>query len=211
MTTQLGSSFSTEEMNHSLERDFSRVYGDHVPMGGLAGFAWGGLRAFSELFEAMTTNGDALILYGPHVNVNSDGIVGSDLASNSAKKALQYVKEVSSGARKEMTMDDVMDESGMLCMDMEQYFVNNALLPYAERLNKAEDIATELPYTLFEAQDTMMQELVVEGCEKEEIRGFVAMLGGIQISTPKGVSDYFLPLRFELRDGDGQLVKDLMW
>ena len=30
-------------------------------------------------------------------------------------------------------------------------------------------------------------------------------VGGVQINTPAGVSDYFLPLVFELRNADGKV------
>jgi hypothetical protein len=33
-------------------------------------------------------------------------------------------------------------------------------------------------------------------------------LGGLQINTPEGLSDYFLPLRFEVRDSSNKLVSD---
>jgi hypothetical protein len=37
------------------------------------------------------------------------------------------------------------------------------------------------------------------------------MLGGIQINTPDGISDYFLPLSFDLRNNQGKIVKSLLW
>jgi hypothetical protein len=40
--------------------------------------------------------------------------------------------------------------------------------------------------------------------------GNIALLGGIQINTPEGISDYFLPLTFELRNSNGKVIEDLM-
>jgi len=39
--------------------------------------------------------------------------------------------------------------------------------------------------------------------------GKIAVLGGIQINTPEGMSDYFKPLSFEIYDNSGKLVEDM--
>lgn len=204
-TTLLATATCPEAFGRDLEKKFGKVYGDHVPIGGLAGFAFGGARSFGEIVDSMIYCGDALIAYGPHMCVDADGIFTT--GCKSAEKAADYIKNVRKGGR-EMTLDDVMQDG--LCMDVEQYFLQNALMPFGDRLEAAKDV-TELPMVLYDAQTEMMEELVKDGCQKEDINGFVALLGGIQINTPKGVSDYFLPLKFELRDKEGDLVKDLMW
>lgn len=52
--------------------------------------------------------------------------------------------------------------------------------------------------------------IVAKGAGAMESDGYIAMLGGIQINTPEDVSDYFLPLTFDLRNSKGELEKSLM-
>mmetsp|Transcript_21867 Transcript_21867/g.37191 ORF Transcript_21867/g.37191 Transcript_21867/m.37191 type:complete len:296 (-) Transcript_21867:103-990(-) len=204
-TTQLAVANCPDVHGRNLGKKFEKVYGDHVPMGGLAGFAFGGVRSFGEVVDSMIYCGDAFIMYGPHMSVNADGAFFNECQS--AKKAADYVANVRKGAP-EMKLEDAMEDG--LCVDVEQYFLQDTLMSYGDRLENAKDV-TELPMVLFDAQTEMMEELVSEGCKQEDIQGFVCLLGGIQINTPSGVSDYFLPLKFELRDKEGELIKDLMW
>jgi hypothetical protein len=96
-------------------------------------------------------------------------------------------------------------------LDAQQAYVDSQLAPYAQRLLAADDRNVELPYTLYEAQKAMMDLIVAKGAGAMEGNGNIALLGGIQINTPEGVSDYFLPLTFELRNNNGKFVENLMW
>ena len=205
-TTTLVTSLCSEQFNRETEKKFTRAYGEHVPIGGLAGFPFGGVQSFEEIADNMVRCGDALIMYGPHLSVSEDGVLQT--SCHSAEKAASYIESVRNGGA-EMKLEDCMEDG--LCVDVEQYFLQNTLMPFGDRLAAAKGDATELPMVLYDAQADMMDELVTEGCKKHEIEGFVCLLGGVQINTPSGVADYFLPMRFELRDKKGQLVKDLMW
>ena len=92
-------------------------------------------------------------------------------------------------------------------IDAQQNYVGSMLLPYGERLTKAKDTMVELPYALFEAQDELMLKVVEKGASAVSGNGKIALLGGIQINTPDGMSDYFLPLRFELRENSGKRIE----
>ena len=96
-------------------------------------------------------------------------------------------------------------------LDAQQAYVNAQLAPYGERLLMAADQNIELPYALFDAQKNMMEKIVEKGSGAMEGNGYIAMLGGIQINTPEGTSDYFLPLSFDLKNSQGKLVKSIMW
>jgi hypothetical protein len=64
----------------------------------------------------------------------------------------------------------------------------------------------ELPFAMFDAQDDLMQQIIAKGCSQVAGQGKIALLGGIQINTPSGVPDYFLPLRFDLLNNSGELL-----
>jgi hypothetical protein len=85
------------------------------------------------------------------------------------------------------------------------------LLPYGKRLEASSDPKAELPFAMYDAQDELMQKIVSVGSGNVAIGGKIALLGGIQVNTPEGMSDYFVPLRFEIRDNNGKVLEDLLW
>ena len=46
-------------------------------MGGLAGFPFGGVTGFGAMAHHIPDNGSCLVVYGPHVGIDSRGIVGT--------------------------------------------------------------------------------------------------------------------------------------
>jgi len=120
----------------------------------------------------------------------------------SAVAACMYVNSVMKGG----------DKTCLPCepLDAQQAYVGDMLLPHGERLQQARDPMVELPHALFEAQDELMQKIIAKGSKEVAGRGKIALLGGIQINTPEGVSDFFLPLRFELLNNKGIMIEDMM-
>mmetsp|Transcript_38960 Transcript_38960/g.80907 ORF Transcript_38960/g.80907 Transcript_38960/m.80907 type:complete len:130 (+) Transcript_38960:562-951(+) len=94
-------------------------------------------------------------------------------------------------------------------LDAEQAFVSTMLMPHAERLERADNKMQELPYALYDAQKEMMNKIIQDGSGAVSGNGKIAVLGGIQINTPPGESDYYLPLSFEAFDNKGAKLEDL--
>jgi Limiting CO2-inducible proteins B/C beta carbonyic anhydrases len=210
--TLVGFSLCSDEVNRPLEDIFNGFYGEHFNMGGLAGFPFAGVTGFGAMASHIPDGGSCLLVYGPHVGIDSDGNVGkvdrkgkskSGSCCGSAVAASKYVIAVYKGDAEEVgpPTDSV---------DAQQNYVAGALLSYGERIATAPDPMAELPFATFEPIDSMMGRIVKKVGGK--VGGNVALLGGIQINTPRGVSDYFLPLRFDIRDGKtGEIIEDLMW
>lgn len=181
-------------------------------MGGLAGFPFGGVTSFGAMASHIPDGGSCLVVFGPHVGVDSTGAVGTverrgrangGSCCGSAIAALGYVTSVSSG-------DAEKAGPPTAPTDAQQSFVGNMLLPYADRLEKANDKMVELPYALYDAEKTMMMDIIKAGCGNVAGEGKIAVLGGIQVNTPSGTSDYFKPMSFELYDNSGKLLEDLI-
>lgn len=211
-TTLLASSLCCDEVNRILEKDFSAVYGDNFSMGGLAGFSFGGVTSFGAMAHHIPAGGSCLVVYGPHVGVDADGAVGkvnrrgrdgSGACCGSAAAAAGYVSKVTSGE---------ISEAGVPTdpLDAQQTWVGKKLCVHGKRLADAEEPTVELPLALFDCQDELMKNIVSKGCGEVAGAGLIALLGGIQINTPEGASDYFLPKVFELRNNKGEVVEDLM-
>jgi hypothetical protein len=195
-----------------LEKDFSTVYTDNFTMGGLSGFPFGGVTAFTSMAAHIPDDGSCLVVFGPHVGVNSEGEVGTverrgraegGACCGSAFAASGYVSSVLAGRTEKASPPT--DPT-----DAQQIYVGNMLLPHAVRLDKAREKMVELPFALYDAQKKMMDSIIAAGCGAVTGNGVIAVLGGIQINTPVGSSDYFLPLSFELVDDKGKLVRDLL-
>lgn len=211
--TLLATSLCGDEVNRDLEDEFRAVYGSNFNMGGVAGFPFGGVTSFGALMHHIPPqHGCCLIVYGPHVGIDLDGVVGkvnrnghhgSGACCNTAVASMAYVKAVRSGQT--IHSPDPSDP-----MDAQQVFVDNALLSQGERLEKAGNPDVELPHALFDCQDDLMGRIIAK-CTKDIPEGTsIALLGGIQVNTPTGTADYFLPKKFELLDSKGSLVEDLI-
>ena len=210
--TLVACSLCCDEVNRPLELDLADAYTSNFNMGGLAGFPFGGAVAFGAMAAHIPDGGSTLLVYGPHVGVDSTGAVGTverrgrengGSCCGSAVAASGYVGDVLAGKTEEAAIPDDP-------MHAQQYFVGKMLLPYAEKLEAADEKMVELPYALYEAQTDMVGRIVEKACGGVAGDGKIAVLGGIQINTPEAYSDYFLPRSFELYDNKGELVEDLM-
>jgi hypothetical protein len=210
-TTLVATSLCCDEVNRELELDINDIYSHNFNMGGLAGFAFGGVTSFGAMSHHIPEKGSCLVVYGPHVGVDRDGMVGkvnrrgrggSGACCGSAAAACAYVTSVHEGAEKQEFPGNPLDA--------QQYFVGNMLLPEASRIVNAEEKEVELPLALFDVQDEFMKTIVSKGCGEVAGEGKIALLGGIQINTPYGTSEYFLPKVFEIKNNKNEKIADLM-
>uniref|UniRef100_A0A7S2H0R0 Limiting CO2-inducible protein B/C beta carbonyic anhydrase domain-containing protein n=1 Tax=Octactis speculum TaxID=3111310 RepID=A0A7S2H0R0_9STRA len=205
--TLVATSLCCDEVNRPLEEALSGTFADNFNMGGLAGFPVGGAVAFGAMAAHIPDGGSCVAVYGPHVGVDSKGAVGTverkgrkagGSCCGSAVAASGVVSSIFKGEAEAAKIPDVVDA--------QQYFVNKALQPYAERLEKADEKMVELPYALYDAQTELMTR-IVEASASGVSDGLIAVLGGVQINTPAGFTDYYLPLSFNLYDNQAKLVK----
>jgi hypothetical protein len=207
--TIVATSFCCDELNRPLETDLAGVYTSNFNMGGLAGFPFGGAVSFGAMAAHIPDGGSTLMVYGPHVGVDSTGAVGTVERRGRAKggsccgsgvAAAGYVASVLKGEEEATLPEDVVDA--------QQYFVGKMLLPYAEQLQDADDKMVELPYALYGSMSDLVTR-IVEGGASGVADGQIAVLGGIQINTPPGFTDYYMPLSFDLYNNKGEKTKEL--
>lgn len=215
-TTLLATSLCCDEVNRPLEKALAKQFDEPFVMGGLAGFPFGGITSFGAMAHHIPDGGSCLVVYGPHVGVDSYGTIGTvnrrgrakgGACCGSAAAALGNVRKGAMVPKAGEAGSPPMTDS----LDAQQAYVNAQLQPYGGRLLTAADQNIELPYALYDAQKQMMDGIVASGASAMEGNGYIAMLGGIQINTPDGTSDYFLPLTFDLKNSQGKLVKSIMW
>lgn len=214
-TTLLATSFDCDEVNRDFEDELCAIYGNNFQMGGIAGFPFGGVTAFGAMGHHIPLKGNCLVVYGPHVGIDFDGVVGkvnrrghhgSGACCDTAMGARSYVEAVRAG--KTIHSPDPSDP-----IDAQQVFVNSALLQHAERLEQAEDPDVEVVHALFDCIDNLMGRIEKKCCSgHSDIADgtLVAYLGGIQVNTATGTPEYFLPKKFELKNSKGELVCNLL-
>lgn len=203
--TLLGTSLCSDETAQRLADDFVKIYGNNFNLGGLAAFPFAGNIGFQTMAGHIPDEGYCLIVFGPHVGISRDGMVGKveregvslvDDCCNSAIASLNYLVGASSGA-------DPADFT-----DIQQGAVQNLMQPMGGQLQESEFPLRDLPYALYETQDNLIREIVLAGAGGTK-RG-IALLGGIQINTAPGLPDYFHPLRFDFMNSNGEIVEDML-
>jgi len=212
--TLVATSLCCDELARPLEKALGLdYYGEHFSMGGLAGFPHGGLTSFGAMCAHIPDCGHCFLVYGPHVGVDSKGTVGTverrgrtagGACCGSATAACGHVLNARAGA--------VPKEGGVDIIDAQQANVGMMLMPYGDRLAAAspDDLQIELSYSLQDAQQKMIETIVVKG-SSNVTDGMIAVLGGIQINTPPEMEDFYWPKHLDLYDNKGVKQDELMW
>lgn len=213
--TLLTTSLSSDEVNRDIEDEMRQHFGNAYAIGGLAGFAFGGVVGFGNMAHHIPNGGHGLVFYGPHVGIDFDMTVGkvnrpgqkeSSECCGPALAALEYCRRVKAGEVGEIGTPEDITES--------QYtWICHELLPMTDRILKEdgeEAQRIQLTTSLYDAQDAMMGRILAKA--KDQIREDtkIAFLGGITINTPEGSAEYFLPKKFVVMDNKGTVLADLL-
>ncbi len=68
----------------------------------------------------------------------------------------------------------------------------------------------KLPHAGFDCQEKLLKRIMGKCCPKDVPKGTkIALLGGIQVNTPEGTAEYFMPKKFHLLNSDGVVEKNL--
>jgi hypothetical protein len=175
-----------------------------------------------------------LIVHGPHVGIDAEGNIGAmnlrddareGACCTSAQAAADHVEtRMRRGDDENTSPTDapraipVLDSNDPLDAQ-QQSLVNALLLPHGVRLmNAKRNVAIELPYIMFDAQDALMRQVVEKGCQQIMMAerggvvttGKIAVVGGITINTCQGLSDYFMPLHFAVFNKQGEHLETIL-
>jgi hypothetical protein len=174
-------------------------------LAGLAGFPFTGKTGWSAFSSHCPKDGNIVILFAPHVGVDHDGTVGkvlrkgqdkSSAACGAAIGALAAVKADKEGAGK--------FAGGQ--MDYQMDCIKSLLIPHADEIAAAENEMTALSYKMFEITEEFLEGILHNNWMGPNSK--LALIGGIMINCVGEKTDLFLPLKFEIRNKDGE-SKDL--
>ncbi|MEK6808627.1 MAG: hypothetical protein AABY14_02995, partial [Nanoarchaeota archaeon] len=201
--TLFGFSTCPDEINRTVTR-FSSYYGEkQFHLGGLTGYPFTGktgFSAFSHHAPENDGNGNLIILYAPHVGINSNGELGKvlretqrhdSIACGSAISFLNKYSALKNKGERYKPKDDILDT--------QQNYIEKMFLPYADKILASKEPIKELVdvnYTIIES--------AVKDITKEIITNFkgkIILIGGVIINTSLH-NGYFDLRRFELLDND---------
>ena len=136
-------------------------------------------------------DGYCLTIHGPHVSITKDGVIGKversgialvDSCCGSAIAASMYLQAITDGTAG-------INLRIQSFSDFQQGAAQELILPFGQRLARADNSMRELPYTLYDSREVMVNDIINSG--KSNIKKGLAVLGGIQINTSPDTFDYF--------------------
>ena len=208
--TLMATSVCADELTRKLDDEFVDVYGTNFNLGGLSGFPFAGNTGWGAMSAHVPDDGYCLTIHGPHVGITKDGVIGKversgialvDSCCGSAIAASRYLQAITDGTAG-------INPKIQSFSDFQQGAVQELILPFGQRLARADNRMRELPYALYDSQDILVRDII--SSRSGGIKSGLALLGGIQINTSPDTLDYFHPLRFDLYDENGVVVEDLL-
>lgn len=213
--TVLAQSSCPDELNHdNVYADIPRIlrdtWGEVFHLGGLAGIPFTGKTGWGAFSHHIPDDGNVVLLFAPHVGVNTKGVVGkvhrpgqahettacgASVGAFNALKAKSQGRRLAGGSNKEKAHDQQLG------------YILEQLEPSMEKLLEERDANKQsalLAYETYEIAARFLEEIIGEKWIKPKSNSKFAILGGIMINVDGPASDYFLPLKFEMRSNAGR-------
>jgi len=196
--TLYGNSVCPDEINHmpgGLPEVMKDYWGKCFPLGGISGAPFSGKTGFGAFSAHVPKDGNIIVLFGPHVGISEEGVIGKHLRQGQDHASTACGAAI--GAYN-CCKDGAYDDSEFDQNDMQMAWIKAQIAPHAERLSKTPNPMAALAYQAFEMVRTKLNSIV--NCNFS--KGYLILIGGIQINMPIGYEDHFQPLTFEIRSKD---------
>jgi len=213
--TLLGTSFCPDEISNEkgdLPQLLHEMFGKVFPFSGLAGVPFAGRTGFKAFASHVPKNGTVLIVYGPHVSISPDGIVGKfkrpgqdhlTSACGACIGALSIIEK--------NTYD--MPSPGSIEYE-EDFQMNYIIQELKARLEQIIDHPKGKQVGLVFQAFKVAQKLIRTIIDVDVLDGApVILLGGIQINMPDPLPDFYLPQcfrRFTIENKEGESWLDML-
>lgn len=171
----------------NVSTDFRRVLKRPFSMGGLGGLPFAGYTGMVAFAHHIPDGGDGFIFYGPHIGITSEGRLGRMIRqgqsheTNSCGALMLALDRMKTGSKSPLTDNEILD--------LEQIHLEEALMPYKDRILAADNQAKEITEVAMEVIHRRIRKL--SGMAKKEFHcERIFCLGGVIINTDPGVPDY---------------------
>jgi hypothetical protein len=185
-----------DEINSSVVKCFADHWGEQFDLAGLGGYPSAGLTGFDAYAHHVPDGGNLLVLYGPHIGVTAEGVLGivrrSGMAHDSAScgALLTFLARVRNDPSYSVTEDP---------LDSEQNALERALLPSVAQILDHSDPTAAVTETAFEVIDQVVEQII----ERSGVQDPIALVGGVVVNTPGCFDDWFAPRRAEVVNAGG--------
>jgi len=204
--TLYGSSICSDEINastkppKSLSNELQERFGDKAfSLGGLAGVPFVGRSGLKAFTNHVPDDGRLLIMFGPHVGISEEGIVGE--IRREGQTRISEACGATIGAFNAMSKQDNKKKSKrdriIEFSDVEAQYIVQELSRRMDLPSVTGNPLTAVTYHMYAIiRDILIRAMatvpaIADNCTE------VAVLGGIIINQYQG-DDYFLPLSFQL-------------
>ncbi|HBH23643.1 MAG TPA: hypothetical protein DDY13_09500 [Cytophagales bacterium] len=188
----MATSVCSDDLNISSTSLFSILFGP-FNMGGLGGFPFTGTTGMGAFAHHVPDNGTAFILYGPHVGITLEGVLGEVSRPRMEKQGHSCGALIT-------VLKKFQDPGYELKIDETDYQLNmlEAMLQSKRKeiINAADPVMA-----ITEAAYQVIDRRIHENIEKQKSEFNVSklvLLGCIIINTNYGLDDYFDPRNFEI-------------
>jgi hypothetical protein len=171
----------------NVSTDFRRVLKRPFSMGGLGGLPFAGYTGMVAFAHHIPDGGDGFVFYGPHIGITSDGRLGRMIRqgqsheTNSCGALMLALDRMKNGGHSPLIDNDKLD--------IEQIHLEEALLPFKDRILAADNQAKEVTEVAMEVIHRRIKKL--SGMAKKEFHcKRIFCLGGVIINTDPGEPDY---------------------
>uniref|UniRef100_A0A7S4SNA8 Limiting CO2-inducible protein B/C beta carbonyic anhydrase domain-containing protein n=1 Tax=Alexandrium monilatum TaxID=311494 RepID=A0A7S4SNA8_9DINO len=201
--TMYGQSICSDEINSDpghLSTLLTKYYGREFHLGGIGGAPYVGKTGFMAFSHHVPDDGHVLVIFGPHIGFSPDGEPGKFLRtgqaalSTSCGAVIAAHGQITSGANMPADPQDVM-----------QSWLRSKLAPYGEEVSKSGKVMVDLVMKAYKEIEKEMLSIV----NTDYGRGYLVLLGGIQINMPYPSPGFFMPLHFSVR-AESKAPIDLM-
>lgn len=171
----------------NVSTDFRRVLKRPFSMGGLGGLPFAGYTGMVAFAHHIPDGGDGFVFYGPHIGITSDGRLGRMIRqgqsheTNSCGALMLALDRMKTGS-----VSPLMDNE---VLDLEQIHLEEALMPFKDRILSADNQAKEITEVAMEVIHRRIKKL--SGMAKNEFHcNRIFCLGGVIVNTDPSEPDY---------------------
>lgn len=193
--TLYGQSICPDEINNEkggLADQMREHWGEVFPLGGIGAPPFVGKTGFKAFSAHAPEDGHIVILFGPHIGISDCGEVGKYLRKGQKNLSTACGALIAAyGSCKEGKCGPGHQDP----MDLQQTWLRDNLAPAMGEIVAAQNPMAALAIRSYD----MVSKKLLSIVDNEFGNGKLVLLGGVQINTPEGMEDHFMPLMFEVR------------
>lgn len=208
--TLFGHSVCSDEINNRKEQLIPLMinrWQEGFSLGGLGGLPFAGKSGFGAYLHHVPDNGKLLIMFAPHVGIDSDGNVGGLQRDGQAKvstacgaaigayKTLQNRKK-NPAPEDPLKLLDIVRPEYTDQFDPQLDQIVKLLAPRLGGIEDSEDSVAFVTYQMYGMIRELITACITQTSDTFDFASEVAVIGGVMINRRKG-GDFFQPLSFE--------------